>query len=297
MVSSWSSALVQWRSVPQVVWDRVTFHGRGVLRPEDDVEHPGVARRSIVVASSERTGSTLVIAALRRTGLAGVPEEYFNAEVIGEAFEVLGVPRLPARIRLRRQVRRARLRSDWAATWDVVPGSVDAYLDHLVRRRTSPNGVFATKLHWNQYEAMTRAGLSIDAFAQPVSWVYVVRRDQLAQAVSLARARQSGQWSSAQVVRRRRPYEPFFDGAAISKALSEVDAWAAGWDKFFARSAVTPILVAYEDLAADYPGTMARLFDELGLDAAVDPTPPFEKQADAISADWIERYRCWGDAT
>lgn len=283
--------------MPQLAWERVTFHGRHVLRAEDDVEHPGIASRSIVVASSERTGSTLVTDSLRRAGLAGVPEEYFNAEVIGEAFEVLGVPRLPARIRLRRQLRRAQLRPDWAATWDVQPGSVDAYLDHLVGRRTSPNGVFATKLHWNQYEAMMLAGLSIDAFPQPVSWVHVVRHDRLAQAVSLARARQSGQWSPAQVVRRRRPYVPFFDAASISKALAEVDAWTAGWDGFFARSAVTPIPVVYEDLAADYPGTMARLFDALGIDAVVDPTPPSEKQADAVSADWIERYRRRDDMT
>jgi LPS sulfotransferase NodH len=276
--------------VPRVAWERLTLRGRGVLGPELDVEQPAIATRSIVIASSERTGSTLVNESLRRTGVAGVPAEYFNAEVIGEAFELLGVPRLPVQIRVRRQLRRARLRSDWAATWDVVPGSVGAYLDHLVRHRTSANGVFTTKLHWNQHEAMTRAGLSVDAFPQPVSWVHVMRNDRLAQAVSLARARQSGQWSATQVVRRRRPYEPWFDAAAISTALAEVVESAAGWDGFFARSGITPIRVAYEDLVADYPGTMTSLFDRLGLDVSVEPEPPTQRQADAISASWVERY-------
>jgi LPS sulfotransferase NodH len=38
---------------------------------------------------------------------------------------------------------------------------VGAYLEHIVRCRTTPNGVFATKLHWEQYEEMCCAGLAI----------------------------------------------------------------------------------------------------------------------------------------
>ncbi len=169
-------------------------------------------------------------------------------------------------------------------------GSVGAYLDHLVRRRTTANGVFTTKLHWNQYEAMTRVGLSIDAFPQPMSWVHVSRRDRVAQAVSLVRARQSGQWSTAQAVGRHRPYEPFFDEVAITRALAEVDASTAGWETFFARASVTPIRMVFEDLVADHPGEMARLFEALGLDVTADPLPPTERQADEINASWIERY-------
>jgi LPS sulfotransferase NodH len=266
------------------------FRGRNALASDADLDPPAAVTRTILVASSERTGSTLLVESLRRTGVAGVPDEYFNAEVIGEAFETLGVPRLPVRVRVRRQVRRVRLRRDWAATWDVVPGSVGPYLDHLLRHRTTPNGVFATKLHWNHYVAMTEAGLTIDAFPQPVSWVHVTRRDRLAQAVSLARARQSGQWWASQVVRRRRAYEPFFDEAAISRALAEIEVWNAGWDAFFAGSEITPIRVVYEDLAADYTAEMGRLFDRLALDAEPEPVPPTRRQADEISAAWIERY-------
>jgi LPS sulfotransferase NodH len=281
----------RWHAAPQVVWQLLTFRGGGLLAPEHDVDQPGTASRSIVLASSQRTGSTLLGTALRRTGCAGVPLEYFTEGAIGAAADLLGAPRLPLRSRARRQVQRARLRHDWAATWDVEPGTVGPYLDHLVRCRTTPNGVFALKVHWNHYAAMMQAGLPIEAFPQPVSWVRVVRRDRLAQAVSLARARQSGQWSAAQVVRRRRPYEPFFDETAITAALADVDAWNAGWQSYFSVAGITPIRVVYEDLVADYPGEMGRLFDALDLDVVVEPNPPMRRQADEISASWIERYR------
>jgi len=159
-----------------------------------------------------------------------------------------------------------------------------------VPRRSTANGVFATKLHWPQYQSITRAGVAVTDFPQPVSWVYVSRRDRVAQAVSLARARQSGEWS-ATPAQRRRPYEPFFDAEAISRALVDVDAWSRGWDDYYRETGIVPIRVVYEDLAADFAGEMQRLFDELGLGVVADPDPPTRRQADAISAEWIARFR------
>ena len=43
------------------------------------------------------------------------------------------------------------------------------------------------------------------------------------------------------------------------------------------------IRLAYEDLVADYPAEIGRLFEALGLDAIVDPVPPTQRQADEIS--------------
>ena len=238
-----------------------------------------------------RTGSTLLCASLERTGVAGVPMEYFNGDILGEAFETFGLPRLPLAKRMHRQLRRVALRRDWAVSTEVVPESLPGYLDRVVQHRTTSNGVFALKLHWHHYLWMrTVAGLPIAALPQPVSWVYVERRNRLAQAVSLARARQSGQWAAGGRRTGLRERQPSYDEAAISRALGDVDAHTEGWRRFFAVSGIVPVTVVYEDLAADPSGTVARVLGELGLSGAADWAVPLARQADATSQDWIERY-------
>ena len=70
-----------------------------------------------------------------------------------------------------------------------------------------------------------------------------------------------------------------------------IDVGSMGWESLFAGAGITPIRVVYEDLVADYGAEMRRLFDELGLEAVVDPVPPTPRQGDATSAEWVERFR------
>ena len=67
----------------------------------------------------------------------------------------------------------------------------------------------------------------------------------------------------------------------------------AGWQAFFEAVEVTPVTVVYEDLVAQFAPTMRQVLDALGL--ARVPVPAgvrsVRKQADAVSAAWVERYR------
>ena len=66
-----------------------------------------------------------------------------------------------------------------------------------------------------------------------------------------------------------------------------------------ATRGIVPHRVAYEDLVRDLDGTVRRVLQHLDVpDAATVPLPPpdLARQADAVSAAWIERYQQEGRA-
>jgi LPS sulfotransferase NodH len=109
-----------------------------------------VPERSYVVCATPRSGSTLLCRTLAELGVAGVPEEYFEARV------ETGAPRRPSD-----HLRGANdlnlpvlLPSDEppaAPPYSALRAGED-YREHLRRtfaRGTTPNGVFAAKLMWS----------------------------------------------------------------------------------------------------------------------------------------------------
>jgi LPS sulfotransferase NodH len=71
----------------------------------------------------------------------------------------------------------------------------------------------------------------------------------------------------------------------IIRTLREVELW----ERFYAAQGIKPLRVLYEDLDEDYPGTMRRVVDFLGVSGSI-PPPPLRKQADATTEEWVERF-------
>ena len=110
-------------------------------------------KRSYLVCATQRSGSTLVCQALKETGVAGVPEEYF------EALQHSGRPRRPEEYftglddpsilshlgeRERRSANEPEPQSPlWTRT------AYDRYLEWAMEQGTTENGVFGAKLMWN----------------------------------------------------------------------------------------------------------------------------------------------------
>jgi LPS sulfotransferase NodH len=124
-----------------------------------------------VVLSLQRTGSEYLCARLRRAGI-GIPCEYFNE------FTMRGTAR-----------RLGCLGDDG----EIV---LDRFLERLEHKRTTPNGVFGTKLQPLQMAEVTgkdrtRAQALVGRFDRVLT---LRRRDKVAQAISLLRARMTTQW-------------------------------------------------------------------------------------------------------
>jgi LPS sulfotransferase NodH len=278
------------KALPRLVGRRLSVRGAGVFDPGSDLVPSGPPSRTIVIASSPRSGSSLLAEALTATGKAGVPDEYFSESTVAEAADRLGVPRYPAAERLRRQAKRATLSTRWRPSLRIDPDSLDDYLAYLYAHRTTPNGAFSVKVHWNHFAELCERGLRLEDLPQPISWVHISRRDLIAQAVSFARAGRTGQWNTARTPDRYRALSLEYDDAAIERCHRHLAEAAAQWPRFFERSGITPISVVYEDLDAEYESTVRRTLDALGIHVDEVAEPALRRQRDETNDDWIRRF-------
>jgi LPS sulfotransferase NodH len=257
-----------------------------------------VSAPAYLVCATQRSGSTLLCEALKATGVAGRPEEFFEARpetgIPPEPLDYLegiddpyvtglldGAPSPPA--------------PAYSALAGV--GSWDEHVERVRRDGTTSNGVFGAKVMWNQLADIARlSGRDeepldlLQGLLSPTHWVWVRRRDVLRQAVSLWRALQTQTWREAG---GSQP-EAVYSRAAIAHLTALLADQDAAWGTFFARHRLRPLELVYEDHAPDVPAAVARVLEHLGVAAPEGCIPreaPMERQSDGISDEWAEAYR------
>src|SRR3954468_893216 len=169
--------------------------------------------RSYLVCATPRSGSTLLCRALAQTGVAGRPEEYF------EARRDTGRPPAPRDyfagaegIGLDALLGREHPQPP-APEYSSLAGVGD-YGEHIARtleRGTTPNGVFGAKIMWGHLDDLSalvgaeppelfdRLGPERGHERAPspyMRYVWVSRRDRVRQAVSLWKALQTQAWAA-----------------------------------------------------------------------------------------------------
>jgi len=248
-------------------------------------------RGTVIIASTPRSGSSLLASGLRASGRCGAPDELFHARYLVKSAHSDGVPVIRAAGHVKMWMKRLTFNPHWEATLDLDPASIRPYLDLLVERRTTSNGVFALKVHWDQFEPVQhRFGVDESWFPQPVRWIHIRRLDTVAQAVSYERALQTNQWTSLGAVRAP-VEEPVYCRERLLDTYRRVRSDAAAWSDYLAQRGIEPIEVVYEDLASDYEATMRRVLAELGESVEVIEPPQLARQADAVNNDWVRRLR------
>jgi len=251
---------------------------------DHDLPAPTGPVRTYVLASSPRTGSTLLARWIAATGRAGDPKEYLNPMQIRD-WEARLAPTF-----LGRWAHRALVGPlvNLAGHGRWTDARLRQHLDR-VRARRSCAGWFGLKLHAHHRERwFDEAGRDAVAWLDAARWILVERDDELAQAVSWARARRSGRW----VAHQPSHLPDVYDRAAIHGRLTAVRAARESWARFFDAHAVEPLRIGYEALVADPAATVgaALRFLDVSDSVALGP-PPLARQADATSAAWIARYR------
>ena len=265
-----------------------------------------IPERSYLVCATPRSGSTLLCDLLDQTGLAGHPEEYF------EALLHSGLPRRPHEYfdpsRHANIVERLAFREmpDRASTpnqlW--LPESYDRYLAWALEQGTTPNGVFGAKLMWGylgDFATLLRgidgmAGLPVPellARAFPaLHYVRITRQDKIRQAVSLWRAVQTQAWQRERGERETRAIDPVFSFRAINYLVRLLTAHDASWDAYFLGLGHEPLTLSYEELADAHEPVVRRVLTHIGIE------PPAELnierarltiQADELSENWVAR--------
>jgi LPS sulfotransferase NodH len=279
--------------------------------------------RSYIVCATPRSGSTLVCHALEETGVAGRPEEYF------EALRHSGRPRRPEEYFV--GVEDPSIRDhlgERAVGSEPTPRSplwsraaYDRYLEWAFEAGTTPNGVFAAKLMWGYFGDFVSLLRNVPAYRDvplaellptvfpDLTFVRVLRANKVRQAVSLWKAVQTATWREDQANAKAAsledddspPYRTFieehrpqlrFHYRAIEHLLEQILIEESRWDAFFEHSGIKPVLVLYENFAADYETSTLRLLERLGLSPPddFDFEPRMKRQSDLVNDDWVTRY-------
>jgi len=238
------------------------------------------------ICTNPRSGSWLLSEGLDFTGLAGHPREWF----------------LP----FEEQQQRAR----WGR--DCLDSSPRSYLSHIVSEGSTSNGVFGLKLHHYQLANLAATlrrveeyrGMKVQealAAAFPsLRYIWLTRKDKARQAISYQRAVQTEQWWQLD------EGPPDAGGAQLPLDLDLIAGLEqvllrneASWQRFFARCGADPFVVSYEELSADYAGTIGALLDWLGIaePGEIEIRPPrLRRQADSVTEAWLDRYRAFKQA-
>lgn len=211
-----------------------------------------------VIASTPRCGSHLLGHTLFQAGVFGFPLEYFNPVNFPQWSERFGT-------------------STFADTYAAIRA-----------RRTSPNGFFGTKLHFSHFKRLMAEHRFEDLFPE-AKVIHLEREDVLAQAVSLAKARQTKSWIAAQPVQA----EPAYDVAAIDGALQDIVCANASWRLALGRHGWPSMRVTYEDFVR----TPDHVLSEIARFLEVDLNGPGEqavrlpeRQSDGTNREWKSYY-------
>jgi LPS sulfotransferase NodH len=216
--------------------------------------------RAYMVCAVPRSGSSLLCEGLCLTGLAGAPTEFFDRNLM------------------------ARFCENWNAR------TLEEYLDALLSRKTSPNGIFGFKAHWPQFEAFF-GDREVRELFPDLRFLYIYRRDRIRQAVSYSKAIKTGKWASHNEARHARPP---FDYDHVRGRLEEIVQYENLWERFFESHDISPLRICYEDFEHSYEETVCEALGFVGVEVPegcrVKP-PTLEKQADRLSEQWVREYR------
>ncbi|MEO0678981.1 MAG: Stf0 family sulfotransferase [Pseudomonadota bacterium] len=225
-----------------------------------DISAGARPNRTLVIASTPRSGSSMLGALCARTGRLGVPREYMEPGALAWLSRRFG--------------------TDDAAV----------VLREVMARRSSADGVFAIKLHYDHRRTLP-GFFDLRAALPDPRLVLIERDDAMAQALSLARSWQTGAYNATLQARG----EARFDPRLIERALRLVTLHAAAWRYETARQGLPWIRLSFDEVVADPPGAVARIAEVMDVRIAAEdlptapPTRPMPRDPEAAS--WPDRWR------
>ena len=221
----------------------------------------------------QRSGSWLLAHSLADTGIAGIPRDYFDEAEYNQNSDAWGTD------------------------------GFSPYLAAVRSRATTPNGVFGTKMMWNDFgpfrDALRREGpysqLSdprmLAAAFPGITYIWLRREDKIRQGISWWRAVVTDQWAVRQGEQRRTAE---LELGRILTLVRYAEDCERGWRDWFERHGVHPLEVTYEQLVRDRLTVVNSVLRHLGvppLSSAELPLARYVQQADELTNHWVPLIR------
>lgn len=227
------------------------------------------------ICATPRTGTNLVCEALTKTGVAGIPDEYFGD---------MHVPR-------------------WKEFWGM--NASEDYIARFLQESATDNGVWGVKVMMQYYDQIHdllarhhgnqrihRFDIIEETFGN-IEYIRVTRRDKIAQAVSLHKAYQNFVWKIENGDSWPDESRLKYDGHKIDQILRGIIRDEAAWEAYFCRAGKRPYVIVYEDLVERYRETIEGALIHLGIDhtfASNIKESKLQRQWNHLSDEWKNRY-------
>lgn len=218
-----------------------------------------------MIATTARTGSTLLCSRIAEYGGLGFPNEFLNERYIGEFDRLFPNP------------------------------SLDDFERYVSQAFTSPEGVFGMKVDWWRFQEARQHDL-FRAFYEPLDLVVHLRRnDFVAQAVSLELAVRSNTWHARDVegsdTVEARHQGLAFDPAAIKEHARAILNQEFYWRRYIEQTGVRALDLSYEDVARDVDGSIQAIADAFDLRLNRRRSEPIiEKALSSVAQHWRDRF-------
>jgi trehalose 2-sulfotransferase len=215
---------------------------------------------SYLICTTPFSGSRLLCDALKQTGVAGQPAEYFAALSKKVYEEQLAVGAMPGTV--------------FSITESRNGNACEDYLAEVFARGTSPqNGVFGAEVVWDYFDDLICHLRQISAYKEMavldllnglfpnVQFIWMTRRDKMRQATALWRAYQRAASMPSQTYFSGRRLPARFE--IIERIALRLVADEADWSRFFGACGIQPVRVIYEELIEGYDTTIRHLLQNL----------------------------------
>lgn len=231
--------------------------------------------KGYVICTTPRSGSNLLCEALKNTGVAGCPDEYFGN---------MHVP-------------------NWMEHWEL--SSSKDYANRVRDESSTSNGIWGVKIMMQYFDDVYeqlqncipyRIEEKFDALEAAygnLDYIYMSRKNKVKQSISLHKAHQNFIWKVP-------VGDALLDESSLSYDFDEIDRIHSSlvdqeisWEKYFQYHGRSPHRIFYEDLVEDYANIMQGVLDYLGVDYAFNFSlldSRLRRQSNQISEQWAERY-------
>jgi trehalose 2-sulfotransferase len=213
--------------------------------------------RGYLLCITPCSGSSMLADVLAKTGSVGMALEHFSAENAS------------------------------APEWMANCVDLNDFLAAL--ERAAPDGYFGIKGTLFQMFPLISEGV----FAGPgciFKHIYLTRRDQLGQAISLARAVKTNEWHSHD----KPAPDPELSIESVLSFLRYLRKMEADWETVFTALQLKPLRVCYEDLVANAAGIFGQIGQYLDVQWKVDPAgivSAYESLSSRHDPLWIQKLR------
>lgn len=224
-------------------------------------------RQRVVILFTPRSGSSWFGDLLSSTTVLGKPDEFLNQDVNQEVIRKFG----------------ARTEAD--------------YLNALETNASSDNGVFSMEVIWGHLEL---SEIDLLNYYRDARFIYLRRKDILAQAVSLMLATETGVFHSVEGESAKAQAETGARLVSSEKAFGGIRRWWGHLQNYeclsevqFAIRDIDPLRLYYEDLVEDPMDAVRRVRSHVGVppDAGRTPNSGHTPVRSKINEELAKRFR------